>query len=125
MDEIVSANTICDSMYFIEHGAVSVITASGVAVSRLRDGDCFGEMALVTDERRSATVIATSFCDIYRLEKKDFEEAIQGYPEIYDAISELAQKRARSNRRTNADNAASKKLPEAQIKQTEVLIGPL
>jgi CRP-like cAMP-binding protein len=82
-DIIISANAIGDAMFFIEHGAVSVLAPSGRAVAFLRDGDFFGELALITNEKRNATVVTTSFCDIYRLAKDDFDECIKGYPEVY------------------------------------------
>lgn len=76
-------------MYFIEHGAVSIVAPNGKTVSYLRDGDFFGELALVTNERRNATVMATTFCDIYKLEREDFEESIAGYPEVYEQVVEV------------------------------------
>lgn len=70
-------------MFFIEHGLVSVLAPSGRSIAQLKDGDYFGEMALMTNERRNSTVVATSFCDIYQLSRRDFEEVIVGYPEVY------------------------------------------
>lgn len=73
-------------MYFIEHGGVSILAPSGKTIAHLRDGDFFGEMALITNEKRNATVVATTFCDVYRLTRDDFEEAIVGYPEVYEQL---------------------------------------
>jgi len=92
-DIIISSNTLGDSMYFIEHGAVSVLAPSGRSIAQLKDGDFFGEMALMTNERRNSTVVATSFCDVYQLFKKDFEEVVVGYPEVYAHLVKTAEQR--------------------------------
>lgn len=73
-------------MYFIEHGTVDIITVNGKTAAHLRDGDFFGEMALITNERRNATVMAKTYCDLYRLNREDFEDAILGYPEVYNQL---------------------------------------
>lgn len=88
-DIIIGAHSIGNTMFFIEHGAVSVLAPNGRAVAHLRDGDFFGELSLITNDRRNATVIATNYCDIYRLEREDFEEAIVGYPEVYEMLSKV------------------------------------
>jgi len=73
-------------MYFIEHGAVSVLTPTGRAIAFLKDGDFFGEMSLLTHQHRNASVVALGYCDTYRLDKTDFEECIEGYPEVYEQM---------------------------------------
>jgi len=92
-DIIISSNTIGDAMFFIEHGAVSVLAPSGRAVAHLTGGDFVGELSWITNERRNATVVATTFCDAYRLERADFEEVVTGYPEIYAHMIEVLKKK--------------------------------
>ena len=91
-DVIIPANTLGDCMYFIEHGTVSILAPEGRAMCTLHDGDFFGEMSMIFNEPRAATVLANSYCDIYRLSKLDFIEVIQPYPEIYEAIVKVCLK---------------------------------
>jgi voltage-gated potassium channel len=54
-----------ESMFFIGHGEVEVIVPDG-SVS-LREGDFFGEMAVLGKTRRTATVIARQPCELLAL----------------------------------------------------------
>jgi len=46
-------------------------------VATLGPGDVFGEMALLTDEPRNATVRAVEDMEAFRLGKKDFRDALE------------------------------------------------
>ncbi|KDO21168.1 hypothetical protein SPRG_12949 [Saprolegnia parasitica CBS 223.65] len=48
----------------------------------LRDGDFFGETALVAEVRRTNTVVADSICDLNVLSKHAFNEILAEYPEF-------------------------------------------
>ena len=64
-----------DAFYIIRAGAVLVYTACDGAEKRLNElhrGDCFGEMALLTGEPRSATVRALLDVDLFVLSKEQF-----------------------------------------------------
>ena len=58
-----------DAMYLIASGVVEVSTPLGAV--RLGEGDFFGEMALVSHEPRSATVITVRSCDLLVLNADD------------------------------------------------------
>ena len=61
--------------------------------SLLREGDFFGEIALFKNKPRSATVRASSYCNLYKLKRKTFEEVISKHPEIAIQIEEKARSR--------------------------------
>ena len=42
---------------------------------------------------RTATIRAREYCDLYRLDKDNFERVIQRYPDFAERINELAEKR--------------------------------
>jgi small-conductance mechanosensitive channel/CRP-like cAMP-binding protein len=83
-------------LYIIVKGeAVVRVEKDGVEaeVARLRAGDFFGEMSLMTGEKRSATVIAETEVDCLRLDKEAFEELLQSRPQIAEEVAELIARR--------------------------------
>jgi CRP-like cAMP-binding protein len=58
-DTIVSQGDMGDTMYIIERGRCDVLVGDTV-VHKYSDGDSFGELSLLSDEARSASVVATS-----------------------------------------------------------------
>ncbi len=62
-------------------------------VATLRGGDCFGEMSLLTGEKRSASVIASSDCEVMEITKPVFAEIVNQDPAILTRLSELLARR--------------------------------
>ena len=69
-----------DRFYLIKSGVAEVI-ARGVVVNRLGPGDAFGEIALLRDVPRQATVRAVEDLDLYALEREVFLDAVTGHNE--------------------------------------------
>lgn len=70
-----------DFYYIISHGTfkVSRRSANGTSVilAELKDGDAFGEEALLSQAKRNATIAAESNGLLMRLSKEDFEELLK------------------------------------------------
>ena len=81
-----------DSMFLIASGLVDVLSDANNV--RLSEGDYFGEMALLLQERRNATVIAVRLTDLLVLNAGDFHRLVQRNPEIADSVQRVAQARA-------------------------------
>ena len=64
-----------EEFMLISEGEVEVIRADH-EIARLRPGDFFGEVALISGEPRNATVVAVTEVDTYVLGKTDFQTAI-------------------------------------------------
>ena len=70
-------------MFFISRGQCEVIGTDGRSiVATLREGDFFGEIALLEHRPRSASVRAVTYCDLYRLDKESFDRVIARFPEF-------------------------------------------
>jgi CRP-like cAMP-binding protein len=80
-------------MYLICRGEVEVLDGTGQVKATLREGDCFGEMALLLSEPRTATVRARTACDLLVLEKADFSRILRDHHQFAQAIQEIAQER--------------------------------
>lgn len=82
---IIKEGTTGDEMYIIESGRVEVYLTRGdlvLVLSELGASSFFGEMALLTDKPRSATVKAKTECRILSLKKSDFIEIINENPKV-------------------------------------------
>jgi CRP-like cAMP-binding protein len=62
-------------------------------LAELKDGDYFGEMALLTGERCSATVVALSDCECWRLDREGFKDVIERRPEMAQELAQLLTSR--------------------------------
>ncbi len=70
-------------MYIIESGAVDIISEpSHLLLSKLKDGDFFGEVALLDETPRSATAIARSACSIFGFFQPDLFGLIERDPRL-------------------------------------------
>lgn len=97
-DVVVQAGEVGSEMFFIYVGVLAVFTESGKEICHLSDGSHFGEIAMLLSEFRVASVVAIDFCELYRLTKKDFNEAIEPYPNVKEKILKAAQERYRETK---------------------------
>jgi len=82
-----------DSFFVLAHGEaeVSIQTKEGKKkhLAMLPPGSYFGEGALLTGEKRSATVSALADILVYRLDKKTFGDILTANPKIAEEISKI------------------------------------
>lgn len=85
-----------DEIYFVEAGKIEVIQG-GRPVAELGPGEVFGEMALLTDEKRSATVLAKTDVDVLELHKQDFGRLMASSPKLAGDFQRLVESRKSAN----------------------------
>jgi Cyclic nucleotide-binding domain/Transmembrane secretion effector len=81
-----------DCFYAIADGRVSV-TKLGQDVATLGRGDGFGEIALIQDVPRTATVVALTDVSLYSLEQEPFVLALTGHAPAARAADDLVAQR--------------------------------
>ena len=82
---------------YILYSGLAKVQVKGVVVAHLRGGQCFGEMAVLgLVKKRTASIIATTICDIRILSRRSLEDAIKEYPEERSQFEALAAKRHRT-----------------------------
>ncbi len=92
---IVTKGDVGKEMYLIRQGEVEVMGAKMTdVVARMVPGDIFGEVALMTGQKRNATVRAKSYCEIICFVQKDLEQLLSDYPDVRERLILLAQKRS-------------------------------
>jgi anion transporter len=73
-----------DSFYFIQSGAVQVVLEGAGGrrenIAVFGPQDCFGEMALLSGEPRSATIITIKETTVWRLSREAWDELIEKHP---------------------------------------------
>jgi len=76
-EEVFQQGDVGDRFYVIGDGEAEVV-GDGRLVSTLSAGDCFGEIALLRDTPRTATVRARTSLGLYSLARPDFLLAVNG-----------------------------------------------
>lgn len=85
-----------DKMYVIKSGSVEVIRGR-VIVTELGPDRFFGEMALVSDQPRNATLQVKTDTELLVLPKEDFQHLLKTNPTIATMVSYEAVKRFKDN----------------------------
>jgi len=83
-----------DRFYMVADGALEV--TNGVR-AEARRGDFFGELALLRDIPRTATVIATTRSRLYALERDDFLAAVTGHSAVRAAGDAVVEERLQAS----------------------------
>ncbi|HXA10152.1 MAG TPA: mechanosensitive ion channel family protein [Chthoniobacterales bacterium] len=91
-EKVIDQGAEGSSMFVLLHGTAHVSVAQNGAMIRvgsLRMGDSFGEMSLLTGERRSATVRAEDDCEVLEISKPAMAALLHDAPECVAQLSEL------------------------------------
>ncbi|MCL4820299.1 MAG: cyclic nucleotide-binding domain-containing protein [Vicinamibacteria bacterium] len=65
-----------------------------VQLRELKEGDFFGEISLLTDNPRSATVTAASYVELLEMDKKTLDEICSRQPRVREVLQEFYKQRA-------------------------------
>jgi CRP-like cAMP-binding protein len=68
--------------FFVMIDGTAQVTRKGKKLADLKGGDWFGEIALITDRPRTATVTATSAVDVLVITDRRFHSVVETMPSI-------------------------------------------
>jgi CRP-like cAMP-binding protein len=91
---IINEGDRADGLYVVLSGEVEARKGDQV-LSRLKEGELFGEISLLQKTPATATVMATRRTSLLRLPREDFDALILTHPQILELISELSEQRLR------------------------------
>ncbi|HKC22330.1 MAG TPA: cyclic nucleotide-binding domain-containing protein, partial [Gaiellaceae bacterium] len=95
-EAVVTQGETGDRFYVVVEGDLGV-NVDGAEVATLDDGDYFGEIALLRDVPRTATVRARRDSTLLALERDDFLAAVNGYaPSLSSAEAVVGLRLARA-----------------------------
>ena len=89
-DVVITEGEHGDRYYLIVAGTVEV-TIGGEFVRTMGAGDSFGEIALLRDLPRTATVTCATDVDLYAVARDDFLQAVTGHPRSIAAATETVR----------------------------------
>ncbi|HYH37126.1 MAG TPA: cyclic nucleotide-binding domain-containing protein [Azospirillum sp.] len=116
-----------DAMFALLDGAARVLrteeAGADVAIATLTAGDCFGEMALLDGEQRSATIVTATACRYFTMQHDAFWALIAPSPALLRKL--LAQLSARmrdtSRRLARAELEARVRAAEADLRRQRTI----
>lgn len=83
------------ALYFIDSGQVRIYLSGDdgkeITLNELGPGDYFGELALIGETQRTASVMTVSDCELRTLSKTEFRQCLEQHPRIaYNLIRHLS-----------------------------------
>jgi CRP/FNR family cyclic AMP-dependent transcriptional regulator len=87
---VMASGDTTDSLYIVLSGRLKVLMSDSdgkeVILSILGPGEFFGEMGLIDDSPRSASVVAIEPCELLSIAKRDFKKCLQENFEMSMAV---------------------------------------
>ena len=86
-DYVFYAGEVGYSMYFVKRGLAEVVKEDRV-LHRFKEGDYFGEIALLSDTPRTADIRAVTDCMLLSLSLAELEEVLDEFPAARQRIEQ-------------------------------------
>ncbi len=87
-----------DKIYIVKKGEIEIVREDKEkgeqVLARLRDGEYFGEMALLTAAPRNATARAGTKTEVLSIDREDFQALFSGIPAFRSSIEAVVKQRS-------------------------------
>ncbi|MEZ0227523.1 MAG: cyclic nucleotide-binding domain-containing protein [Planctomycetota bacterium] len=94
-EEIVREGELDETLYVVVSGTVGVYRGNQM-VAQLKEGEVFGELALLDPAPRSATVRSVTESTLLRVEREVFLDLVRANHEIAEGITRILARRLRA-----------------------------
>jgi lysophospholipid hydrolase len=99
---IVGQDDTGDDLYLVVRGGLRVVadheSSAAQILNELGPGESVGEMAFLSGQKRTATVLAAKASTVLRLSKANLDRLAQEYPEAVQAVYRALQEQSRRRR---------------------------
>jgi hypothetical protein len=92
--EIIRQGDVGDRLYVVDEGTFEIVR-DGSAIATAGEGEHFGEIALLHDVPRTATVRATTDGAVWALDQEEFLATVTGVPQAASAAHAVSAERMR------------------------------
>lgn len=94
-----------DAFYFLASGRLQIVKDS--VVGELEPGDTFGELALIGEQARAATIVAVRDSELGRLPKQQFQQLLKNQQSIAIELIKLLGKRLNEQQNGQQSNSCT------------------
>lgn len=123
-DHIVTEGDDAKAMYWLVRGVVAVTSRDGEAVyAELKPGAFFGEIGVLMQMPRTATIIARTKCLLLVLKKEDLYTVMPRFPDMEKTIREEAQERLTLLKKRRQEGGHLLKSPKGDFNAREAAPG--
>ena len=92
---IIRVGTLGREMFVIIKGEVEILL-HGKKVGVSKQGDAFGEIAMLLDVKRTANVRAIVYCELLKLRRNQFDILVSDFPEVLITVEKMGLSRLKS-----------------------------
>jgi len=86
-------NDIKHTLFYIKKGSVEILDDNNKPTKLLREGSFFGEVSLLLNMPKCATVRALSYCELLTLERSNLTKILKHFPKVNDRLMVIMQRR--------------------------------
>jgi hypothetical protein len=91
---VVQEGEIGKEIFFICRGKVEIISDKGEKrYGTMEDGEYFGDFSLIFNEKRTASVKTMTYCEIFVLNRDDFNRIKSEYSEFKDVLKKMSSEK--------------------------------
>jgi len=86
-----------EALYLVHKGTVAIVLTSSdgreLVINEMRDGDLFGELAILTGQPRSSGALATTEAEVLLVLRQVFMSVVENEPKVAQRLLELTAQR--------------------------------
>ncbi|MFT7606684.1 MAG: hypothetical protein ACI8VT_004287 [Saprospiraceae bacterium] len=91
--KIVEEGTVGEHIFFVIEGKISIIK-EGKELEIFEPGEYFGDLSFILNEKRTASLVAVSFCELFVLDRNLYNSIKIKYPEFQKIMKQVSKEKS-------------------------------